>query len=175
LGELIFTIFGSNIGDRLARAAVVVCIGASGIAIMTCAFYGWGRLTRRLTGLSTGTWPVTTALGLASVLFLGGLLNVCRLAYPGTLAGVVVAGLMLSALAARHKSTGWRMIKGSRNWCYAASWGTTIIAVMGFTITTQLAPSLYNADDDFQHYFPHAVRMVETGTLHGSPLNALEA
>jgi hypothetical protein len=173
LGELMFAIFGSNIGDRLAMAAVVVCIGASGIAIMTCAFYGWGRLTRRLTGLSTGTWPVTTALGLASVLFLGGLLNLCRLAYPATLAGVVVAGLMLSALAARHKSTGWRMLKGSRNWCYAASWGTTTIGLMGFTIVTQLAPSLYNADDDFQHYFPHAVRMVETGTLYGSPLNAL--
>jgi len=149
LGELMFGIFGSDISDRLATATVVVCIGTIGIAIMTCAFYGWGRLTRRLTGLSTGTWPVTTALGLASVLFLGGLLNLCRLAHPGTLAGVVVAGLMLSVLAARHDSTGRPKLKRSRNWRYVASWGTTTIALMGFTIVTQLAPSLYNAGDDF--------------------------
>jgi len=107
LGELMFGIFGSDISDRLATATVVVCIGAIGIAIMTCAFYGWGRLTRRLTGLSTGTWPVTTALGLASVLFLGGLPKLCRLAHPGTLAGVVVAGLMPSVLAKCQPSREW--------------------------------------------------------------------
>jgi hypothetical protein len=42
------------------RAALDLGCGAAGITIMTCAFYGWGRLTRRLTGLPNGTWPVST-------------------------------------------------------------------------------------------------------------------
>jgi hypothetical protein len=50
---------------------------------------------------------------------------------------------------------------------------TAALALMGFTIAFQLAPSLYNTGDDFQQYFPHAVRMVDTGTLYGSPLNGL--
>jgi hypothetical protein len=59
---------------------------------MTGATYGWGRLTRRLAGLPNGTWPVSSALGLACVIFLGGILNLCRLAFPAALAAIVLTG-----------------------------------------------------------------------------------
>jgi hypothetical protein len=142
--------------------------GAAGIAVMTAAFYGWGRLTRHLAGLPDGTWPVSVALGLAVSIFFGGVLNLCRLAYPAILAAIAVAGLALAAMAARRG--------GVFRWpvsYYALAWGVVVAALTGLMIATQLAPALYNSYDDFQYYFPHAVRMVETGTLYGSPLNAL--
>ncbi|MCE9556679.1 MAG: hypothetical protein K8T91_25295 [Planctomycetes bacterium] len=45
--------------------------------------------------------------------------------------------------------------------------------VVGFTIITQLPPRIFNYHDDFEKYFGHSVRMLETGTLFGSPLSAL--
>jgi hypothetical protein len=157
----------------LIHVAVVLGFGAAGIAIMTGAFYGWGRLTRRLAGLRDGTWPVSAALGLACVLFLGGVLNLCRLAYPVALAGIMVVGLALAAVAIRQDGV-WRpgLVDRRARW-HAAARGAALVALTGFTVATQLAPSLYNAGDDFQQYFPYAVRMIETGTLYGSPLNAL--
>ena len=44
---------------------------------------------------------------------------------------------------------------------------------MIFTIATQLPPSIYNFHDDYQKYFAYPVRMVETGTVFGSPLSAM--
>jgi hypothetical protein len=151
-------------------AAAVIASGAAGVALMACAFYGWGRLARRLAGLPKGTWPVSVALGLASVIFLGGVLNLCRLAYPAALAGIVLAGLALTAM------TLWRdgaaTLKFERNW-WSVLWAVGLAGLTGFAIVTQLAPSLYNPSDDFQYFFAHAIRMVETGTLYGSPLNTL--
>jgi len=142
--------------------------GAGGIAVMTGAFYGWGRLTRRFAGLPDGTWPFSVVLGLAVSIFFGGILNLCRLAYPAALAAVAVAGLALAAIAVRRDRALWWPIS-----YYALAWGAVVAALTGLMIATQLAPALYNSYDDFQYYFPHAVRMVETGTLYGSPLNAL--
>lgn len=45
------------------------------------------------------------------------------------------------------------------------------VAVLIFTIVTQVPPRAYNFHDDFQKYFAHPVRMLETGTVFGSPLN----
>lgn len=146
--------------------------GAAGIAIMSGAFYGWGRLTRRLTGLPDGTWPLSVALGLAASVALGGVLNLCRMAYPAALAAIAMAGLALAAIAVRRDGVlRWPGLESRSR--YALAWGVMVAALTGLMIATQLAPSLYNTYDDFQYYFPHAVRMVETGTLYGSPLNAL--
>jgi hypothetical protein len=65
------------LGQALQFAA-----GVAGVIVMTCALYGWGRMTRRLALLPRGTWPVSTALGMATIIFLGGVLNLARLAFP---------------------------------------------------------------------------------------------
>ncbi len=150
----------------------LLCFGAAGIAVLTGAFYGWGRLTRRLAGLPAGTWPFSVALGLAVCIFFGGVLNLCRMAYPPALAAVAIAGLALAAIALRRDG-GLRWPKLGSGSPYALGWGVVVAALTGLMIATQLAPGLYNTYDDFQYYFAHAVRMVETGTLYGSPLNAL--
>jgi hypothetical protein len=44
---------------------------------------------------------------------------------------------------------------------------------MNFTVETQLSPKAFNWHDDFEKYFAHPARMLQTGTLFGSPLSTL--
>lgn len=153
-------------------------VAAVGIMVaVCCALYGWGYAVRRLTTLPPGTWPVTLVLGLASWIFLGGLLNLARLAYPAALDALVVIGLGLAAWRLRAVGlaelwrSAWPRSRAER--IHRLVWFGLVAGIMGYTLSTQLEPTLFNQHDDLQKYFAHAARMVQTGTLFGSPLNAL--
>jgi hypothetical protein len=151
---------------------------ATGLIIVACcALYGWGSFVRRVTALPAGTWPVTITLGLASWIFLGGVLNLFRIANIVVLNTTILLGL---GFAIQH----WRALRIDNHWqswwpkatterVYRLMWYGLIVAIMGVTLITQVKPSIYNHHDDLQKYFAHPVRMVQTGTLYGSPLNAL--
>lgn len=134
-------------------AASLVLLAA---AAMMC--FGWGAAFCRLFHVEQKSLPVTISLGMAAVVFIGGILNLARLAYPTALAIVAIIGI---ALALRGRV--------SFEW----PWLIPIAAVVIFTIATQLPPSIYNFHDDYQKYFAYPVRMVETGTVFGSPLSAM--
>ena len=147
--------------------------GVIGLGVSGCALFGWGRQIRRCTALPSGSWPVSVVLGLAWVIFLGGLLNLCHLAFPQTLDLLLVAGLGLAVFE-------WRGVRFKNLWPedradrrYRIIFAGLALAIMGFTIITQLAPRYYSPDDDLRKYFAHVARMIQTGTLRGSPLNAL--
>ncbi len=154
----------------------ILAAGTAGVVVACWALFGWGRLARRLSGLPPGTWPLTIALGLGAVIFLGGILNLSRLAYPPVLDAILVLGLSIAAYewyADRGTllRAAWPVTRGEK--LYLVCWSAIMLVLMGFTIATQLAPRLYNFFDDFQKYFAYPVRMLETGTLYGSPVNAL--
>jgi hypothetical protein len=152
---------------------IIFGCGAVAIAIAASALFGWGRLLRQLTDLPRGTWPVSVVFGLASALFAGGILNLCRMAYPLALAAFMVVGLALAVLFLARDSARLRRLRIDALQSGAAAWCAAVALLTAFAIKMRLAPALYNHGDDFQLFFPHAVRMVETGTLYGSPLNAL--
>jgi hypothetical protein len=157
----------------LVQSIIIFSCGAAGIAVATCALIGWGRLLRHLTGLPNGTWPVSAVLGLAVSLFFGGILNLCRMAYPPALAIIAIVGLALAVLFLKRDGAKLRWPAIGSLQQSAILWCAAVALLTAFAIKTQLAPSIYNHGDDFQLFFAHAVRMVETGTLYGSPLNAL--
>lgn len=123
--------------------------------------YGWGWAARRALRAGSKGWPATVAAGMAAVVFLGGVLNLARLAHPWALACVVIVGVGLGIAAA---------VSGERP---SVSFVALIpaVAVVAFVVLTQLPPRAYNFHDDYQKYFVHPVRMLETGTVFGSPLN----
>ncbi|MGA3188426.1 MAG: hypothetical protein ABSF22_15075 [Bryobacteraceae bacterium] len=124
---------------------------------------GWGWAFRRVLGLEKGTWPATVALGMAAVVFIGGILNLARLAHPWALALVAAGGILLSLAALRE-------VPLERPPLIVI---LLIAGIMIFTIATQLPPHVYNFRDDYQKYFAFVVRMLETGTVSGSPLSAM--
>ncbi len=134
-------------------------------AIFAFVLYGWGWAARRFlckeSGAAPRSWPATAASGMAAVVFLGGILNLARLAYPWALACVAITGV---ALGIRAVAAGDRPRSSLAELIPA-------LAVLSFVVLTQLPPAAYNFHDDYQKYFVHPVRMLETGSVFGSTLN----
>ncbi len=140
--------------------------------IFALALLGWGWGARRLFAMGAGRASVTLALGLAAAIFLGGILNVAGFATAPFLAAFVAGGLVLAV-------PGWWRFRGDvRTQLRDGRWtvmtvGVVALAILAFTIATQLPPSAYNAADDYAKYFFHPVRMLATGTLSGSAMSDL--
>lgn len=149
----------------------------SALALVAAAFVLWGvgSAVRRLAKVPAGRWPVSIGIGLAAMVFVGGVLNVAHIAYRPVMWLVVVVALVVAALQARraHFSAAQAILQDTAGRIELALAALAIAAMMLFTIATQLPPREFNFQDDLQKYFAHPVRMIETGTLAGSPLSAL--
>jgi hypothetical protein len=64
------------------------------ICLFLFSLYGWGVVARRFLRLPAGPWPLTVSFGLSILIFLGGILNVARLAGPPALVFLFLAGLV---------------------------------------------------------------------------------
>src|SRR5690348_2230058 len=145
---------------------LATAISLTGLAVVS--LLGWGSLCRKALRMQRGAWPTTAGLGLASVIFAGGILNLVRLAYPWALAGVAVIGVILAARPLVQDQV-WRPIRLGPALVVVA----VVLTVLTFAVLTQLRQPVYNFHDDFQKYFAHVVRMVQTGTVSGSLLNGI--
>ena len=141
------------------------------IIVYCYSLWGWGSLFKRIINVHPGNAAVTLLLGLALWVFFGGILNVLSLAYPIALDVIVIFGLILFYLHSRSLLLGIKLDKSQ--WTYAGALLALILVYIGFVIATQLPPDAYNLHDDFEKYFAHPSRMLQTGTLYGSALSAI--
>jgi hypothetical protein len=118
---------------------------------------------------------MTMAIGLAAWIAIGGLLNLLLVAYPAMIYLLLAVGCAFLAKELAAKDSRIRAILTAARHVdlYVVGWLCIALAIVGFTIATQLSPSAYNHHDDYQKYFAHVARMLQTGTLFGSPLNTL--
>ena len=136
-----------------------VALALAVLALAAFVLYGWGWAARRVLRAAEAGWAATAATGMAALVFVGGALNLARLAHPWALATVAAAGVVFGVM-------------GRRKWeLRDLSWFALPAAVLVFVIVTQVPPRAYNFHDDYQKYFDHPVRMLETGTVYGSPLS----
>src|SRR5690349_12035792 len=148
-------------GKLLMVALVTTAAGAS--------LWGWGRTATRAARASDLPVTLTVALGLAVLVFLGGLLNVLHLAYALTLDVVAITGLGLAGFQVQ-KAGGVKLVPPSRD---------TLLALLplllaGWFLASHLLPqSAYNVYDDLEKYFAHPVKMLANGTFGSNPLNSL--
>ncbi|NTW15890.1 MAG: hypothetical protein HGA41_00290 [Syntrophaceae bacterium] len=141
------------------------------LIVVVTALFGWGSLANRLTRNPVRNRAVIVCTGLAVIVFLGGVLNLLRLAYGWAFDGLILGGIALAiGLNRRYRPS---LPKNKDEWSYVVLIGIVIFLIMGFTIATQLPPRAFNFHDDFDKYFAHPVRMLETGTVFGSPLSAI--
>jgi hypothetical protein len=152
-----------------------ILIGSLAIFVAAFVLWGIGSAVRRLAHVRPGRWPVSIGIGVAVLVFLGGLLNMMHLAYRPVLWIVIVAAIGVSIVEGLRLDLPLERLstpdKAARLELVLAA--IVISAVMLFAIATQLPPREFNYHDDLQKYFTHPVRMIETGTLRGSPLSAL--
>lgn len=133
---------------------------------------GWGLLFRRLSGMTSGRPATTIALGVASVIYIGGWLNRLAVAYAPALLVVLAGGLLASFLVVRGQRTQKREGE-SGQWGRGAE--LLAAAFAAFLAFTQLPPWEYNHADDLQKYFTWPTRMLATGTMVFSSTSALGA
>jgi hypothetical protein len=145
--------------------------------VLPVCFAGLGLIARRLLGTGHVRVELLPALGVAAFIFAGGVLNLAHLAFPLPIWILLAAGLCAAASAAWRRARFPRLdgayrprLRGEKGvWLL----GGVVVGLMALTLATQLAPRVYNWNDDLQKYFAHPVRMLETGTVFGSPLSAI--
>ena len=158
---------------------ILLCSLALSVALLI--LWSIGSLLRRFTGSPRGRWAATCGVGLAGLVFAGGIANLLHIAYrpamwalialcAGLAAWELTRGGFAAASARRRLGQALQDGAGRAELAVAA---VVITAALLFTISTQLPPGEFNFHDDLQKYFAHPVRMLETGTLAGSPLSAL--
>jgi hypothetical protein len=140
------------------------------LAILPACFTGLGLLARRIPGIGSVLPELLPALGLSAFVTIGGVLNLMRLALPIPVWLLLVIGFLAFVRAGwRRRTQPVAIDSGTISLCLLA------LALAAFTAATQLIPASYNWNDDLQSYFTHPVRMIETGTIYGSPLSSVGA
>jgi hypothetical protein len=147
-------------------ALIVVLLGA----FLLC---GVGSAVQRLGGAKNVNRAAAIGIGLAVVMFAGGILNLAHLAFAPALWTLAGIALVVSVGELLLLKLSW--IGQTEEIAEVLIAAVVILAVTLFAIVTQLPPRAFNFHDDLQKYFAHPVRMLETGTLAGSTLSALGA
>ena len=146
------------------------------IVIHLLSLYGYGFFFQKIDRPPrTTSWSTSIILGLGCWIFLGGVLNLLGLAYPWALRTMVAVGLGLFVIPLFHTTSREPVVgKRLRVWfAEAAPFLLPIIAVSLFVIATLVPSAAFNWHDDFHKYMAYPVRMLQTGTLAGSPFNSL--
>ena len=144
---------------------IITFIIFAAVAAGACiALYGWGLLFCRIAKYPAENRVLTIVIGLAGVIFLGGVLNLLRLAYGWAFDIWLIIGIVLAVKYGKFR----HLLPGTKGeWFYTAVLSLVVIIIMAFTVKTQLRPRAFNAWDDLEKYFSHPVRMLQTGTLFG--------
>jgi len=147
------------------------------------ACYGWGYAITRWSNIrENNDFAYLSVVGIACLIFMGGVLNLVHLAYPAALIILFMSGLIFFAISYAEKAKAWfstwhdgslsipdrlKHMSG-----YALPIGILTIAVVYYALTL-LPVAAYNYADDFYTYIPRPLRMLQTGTLAGNPFDIL--
>ena len=146
------------------------------LLILPLSLAGLGLIASRY--LQKGPTPpeLLPALGLAAFILAGGVVNLVHLAFPCAILILLGIGSLTWVRRTLQRSIAgcgvgtWRALKADPE---VLLLGLIVVGLMVLTMSSQLAPRVFNWRDDLQKYFAHPVRMLETGSLFGSPLSAI--
>jgi hypothetical protein len=146
--------------------------------IYLSALYGIGRIIEKVFRISF-PYPFTIILGLACLIFLGGILNFVGIAYPLVLDAIILTGLGYFALTFfgtwkwRSLFLKIRQFSSKTNIVQFLPPALLIGIVFFFSAITLSSPEAFNFHDDLEKYINHPIRMLSTGSVSGGHLNAL--
>lgn len=127
--------------------------------LLLVSFTGWGRLTAGLTRAIPAS--VACALGIAALVFIGGLLNLAHALYGGVLIALAIVGLILYLLFLRDRPEEYRW---RAFWRQASPW-TKILFVAALVLVAVRAAAtvrlgLFNNFDDGAAYLVFAHKLL---------------
>ena len=136
-----------------------------------CSMYGWGHIFF-LKSLSSYI-SVNIVIGMSVTLFIGGILNNFNFANESTIKTIFYLGLFLFFIKIIINSRFLKnitLIKSFKKNYYILLLPIILLIV---SIFSSIDPDAYNYHDDFQKYFIHPIKMLETGSVFGGTLSAI--
>ena len=150
------------------------------ILVLLAASYGWGYATIKWIARNEVNAPSFLSIaGVAVWILWGGILNLAGIAYPVTIYGLLIAGLIFCALSIFARFNMHSMPNGSAPADGELDLRDSLLpllivaAVMVFFAAALLPSDVFNHGDDFQTYIPRPIRMLQIGTLAGNPYELL--
>ncbi len=148
------------------------------LALLPASFWGLGRLLVRPRGSDTPSknpqpehpfhsWALDSCLGLALVVFIGGVLNCLHFSRTKFLLPLLLPGLFVFLRNAPA------LLRKLRNPAHLLPFVCLVLPPLLLPWATQLPPPVLNLFDDLHKYLVHPIRMLATGTVQGSPLSAM--
>ena len=129
--------------------------------LLLVSFTGWGRLTGKLFRLQRLPASVACSLGIASIVFLGGWLNLFHAIYPSVLFALIATGLLLyiALRSQRPEEYGWlRLWKSAPRSSQIFIVITLLILVLRVAATVRLGE--FRIDDDGSGYLVFPQKML---------------
>jgi hypothetical protein len=138
--------------------------------VAALALWGWGRIAVRLGKGPPLAAAVEIAIGMATIICVGGVLNALRIAYGPVLDALVISGV--GAAVWEWKRAGWSVRRPTVAEVVAA---VPLVLAGAFLLRFLVPPTAFNWHDDLERYFSYPVRMLATGTVGGNPLGSIGA
>ena len=133
--------------------------------------YGWGSIIffKSLPNLIS----LKIVLGMALTLFLGGIFNYFNYAFYLTIDIIFILGLVLMTFAILKNFTNFKLTELIKKFdrVYFVLLIPLVFLIIHIIFT--IDPTVYNFGDDFQKYFTHPIKMLETGSFYGSSLSSI--
>lgn len=126
--------------------------------LLLVSLTGWGRLIARLIRVEPIPASIACSLGIASVIFAGGLLNLVHTLFPAVLVALVVLGLFLYGATYRTRpalyswTNFWRLASPQARFLLVAA-----LVILAFRTAATVRLGMFNSLDDGAAYlvFPH--------------------
>ena len=154
------------------------------IIIIFFSAFGWGRLVaRRLYLVPTRSFAYDASLGLTVWVFFGGILNLFSLISPLVFDAILVIGLIFAAYLLYRKLFAKKDLSSKQPFSFIAWFKIRsllesvpvliVFAVSVFYALYVLPTSVFNYHDDYYKYLPRLVRMLQSGTVGGTPFDLI--
>ena len=136
-----------------------------------CSMYGWGHIFF-LKPLSNYI-SANIVIGMSVTLFIGGILNNFNLANESIIKIIFYLGFVLfltKIIINLNFLKNLILIKNFKKNYYVLLLPIILLII---SIFSSINPDAYNYHDDFQKYFIHPIKMLETGSVFGGTLSAI--
>ena len=163
----------TGLPQAITTHSLLALIGALALCfLLLISFTGWGRLTAKLFRLPTLPTSVACALGIASVLFLGGWINLVQGIRIEVLAAIVLIGLGSYVLLRREapEENLWRNFIARAT--PAARWMLlAALLVCAIKLAATVRTCLFDIPDDAAAYFAFPQKMLTTHSFAFDPFS----
>jgi hypothetical protein len=140
--------------------------------LLLVSFTGWGRATGKLFRSPRLPASVACSLGIASIVFLGGWLNLAHVIYPGVLFAITAIGLLFYVVTRNQRPEEYGWLRFWKN----ASRGTKILLILALLIlilrvAATVRLSDFRVDDDGSGYLVFPQKMLEMHHFAADPFS----